>query len=198
MNRIARRGNAQETRQGAWNRDHSKIRFAIPAASPPQQKRNAQRFVQHMRKWMRRIDRHRRKHRRHSPIVEILCELLCLCVEFRKPQHAYRLLRKLRQQLVVQTFVLISNKGVHHLRDQRQFFFRRKTIGATLNRTVLDSLQKTRNTHFHEFIKIIRGNRQEFHAFQQWVSWIARFFQHSPVEVKPLHMAVQVVTRVIK
>ena len=142
--------------------------------------------------------RHRRKHRRHTPIVEILCKLLCFCVEFRKPQHPYRLFCQLRQQLVVQRLVLVADQGVHFARHQRQFFFCRETIGTALSRTVLDSLQKTRNTHFHEFIKIIRGNRQEFHAFQQWVSWIARFFQHSPVEVKPLHMAVQVVTRVIK
>ncbi len=87
---------------------------------------------------------------------------------------------------------------MHFARDHRQFFFCRKTIGTALGRTVLDSLQKTRNTHFHEFIKIIRGNRQEFHSFQQWVSRIARFLQHSPVEVRPLHMTVQVVTRVIK
>ncbi len=147
---------------------------------------------------MRRIDRNRREHWRNPPIVKILRKLLRFRIQLGKSQHANRFLCQLRQQLFVQALVLVAHQAVHHLGHQRQFFFRRKPVRTTLSRAVLDALQKTRHPHFHEFIQIVRRNRQKLHALQQRIPGIVRLFQHSPVKIQPLHMAVQVVSRIVQ
>src|SRR5262245_23097678 len=83
---------------------------------------------------------------------------------------------------------------MHGLSDQRQFLFRGKTVGASLDRTVFDALQEARDAHLHELIEIVGGNRQELYPLEQRISGGARFFENAAVEIEPLDVAVQVVT----
>ena len=77
-----RRRQQHETRQRARHRDDSE-KCLRASRFFPQQKCDAQRFVQHVRKRMRRIDRHRREQRLDALRIEILDVLARLRAQLR-------------------------------------------------------------------------------------------------------------------
>ena len=50
---------------------------------------------------------------------------------------------------------------------------------------MLHQLQDARHAHLDELIQIARGDRQKFHPLEQRILFVARFFQHSMVELHP-------------
>ena len=50
---------------------------------------------------------------------------------------------------------------------------------------VLDLLQKAGDANFDEFVEIARRDGEKFHALEDRIARIARFFQHALVELQP-------------
>ena len=86
---------------------------------------------------------------------------------------------------------------MHFLRDEVEFLLGRVAVRTALAGTVFDALQKTGNAHFDELIEIVGGDGEKLHALQERIGGIARFFQNAAVKLKPLHMAVQIIARIV-
>ena len=63
---------------------------------------------------------------------------------------------------------------------------------------MFDVLEETGNANFHELVQIVRGDGQELDALQQRIADIARFFQHAPVKLQPLHVAIEIVAGIVE
>ena len=46
------------------------------------------------------------------------------------------------------------------------------------------------DAHHEKFVKIVGGNRQEAHAFEQWMMLVGRLLQYAPIKVEPRQFAV--------
>src|SRR5271168_1035890 len=189
---------AQQTRERAGNREYSKVGFAVAAAAAPQQKGNAQSFVENMRKRVRGIDGDRRKHGVHAAVIKNLGRLKCLRLELVHGENADGMFRKRWEELGVPAFVLVADKGMHRRGNFLEFLFGGETVGPGFPRAMLDALQEAGDAHLDKFIEVIRGDSQEFDAFQKRVPDVAGLFEDAAVELQPLHMAVEIVARVVE
>lgn len=63
---------------------------------------------------------------------------------------------------------------------------------------MFDLLKETGDTNFDEFVEIVRRDGEEFDALEKRVAGVARFLQHATIELQPLDVAVEVVTRVFE
>ena len=102
------------------------------------------------------------------------------------------------QQFLVPALILVPHKKLHGRRHFFQFLRGSQPVRPHFARAVFDALQKTRYPDFHEFIQVIRGDGQKLHPLQQRVSDVPRLLQHAPIEFQPLHVAVEVVARVVE
>ena len=55
---------------------------------------------------------------------------------------------------------------------------------------MLGLLHQTRQAHFDEFVQIADGDGEKFHAFQERVALVARFFQDTLIELHPGEVAI--------
>src|SRR5580704_5399067 len=63
---------------------------------------------------------------------------------------------------------------------------------------MLDSLQKTRHAYLDKFVQIVRRDGQKFHSLQQRVPDVPRLLEHTPVELQPFQVPVEINTRIVK
>src|SRR5271155_3641064 len=131
VNLALGRGQAHQARQGAWHGDHSKINLGT-AALAPQQKREAQRLVQDVRKRMRGIDGDWREQRLDSLGVEIFDVFAGFGTQIAASQNADGFNLERRNQLVPPTFVLFVHEGVNSRGQLREDLVRRATVGVRL------------------------------------------------------------------
>jgi hypothetical protein len=64
-------------------------------------------------------------------------------------------------------------------------------IRAQIFDAVFDLLQKACDAHFDEFVQIARSDSEKFHALEERILGVARFFQYALVELQPGKMTIQ-------
>lgn len=106
--------------------------------------------------------------------------------------------RQHRQNLIVPGFVLVPYENMHRLGDVFQLLLGGEPIRAEFPRSVLDALKKTGNSNLHEFVQIVRGDGQEFHALKKRVPDVPGLFQYAAIELQPPNVAVEVVLRIVE
>lgn len=198
MDGVVCGGNTKEARQGAWDGDDAEERFGISSALAAQKERDGEGFVQDVRKGMRGVDGDRRKHRVNATFVKCFCRERGFGVKLGNGEDADGLFRESGKNLVVPAFVLVANKNVHALGDFGKFQFGGQTVRADALRALFDLLEKAGDANFDEFIEIVRCDGEEFDALKKRVARVARFLQHATIELQPLNVAIEVVTRILE
>lgn len=187
-----------ETRQGAWNGDYTEERFGIPTALTAQKKGDGQGFVQDVRKRMGGVYGDRSEHGIDAALVKRFgCES-GFGVEFGNGEDTNGLFREGGKNLVIPAFVLVANEKVHGLGDFGKFLLGGQAIRAHALRALFDFLKEAGDTDFYEFVQIVCGDGEKLDALEKWVARVARFFQNAAIELQPLDVAIEVVTRVFE
>src|SRR5438270_12488846 len=80
----------------------------------------------------------------------------------------------------------------------RQLLFGSQTVGADVARAILNLLEKAGDAHLHEFVEIIGGDGEKLDALEKRVADVASFLEHAAIELQPLNVAIEIMTRVVE
>ena len=147
---------------------------------------------------MRGIHSDGSEHGRHAPLVKSLCRLQCLRIELVHRQDADAVFRERGKKVVIPAFVLIADEHMHGLGHLGQFVGSGQAIRANFPRAVFDALEKAGDAHLDELVEVVGRNGQELHALKKRIPDVPGFFEDTAVELQPLHMAVEVVARIVE
>ena len=87
-------------------------------------------------------------------------------------------------------FLLIGRELRDRFSNPGQLLGRGQSI-RTLRQNALPQLAlETGDAHHEKFVKIVGGNRQKPHTFEQRMMLVGRLFEHSPIEMKPRQLTV--------
>ena len=185
------RRNQHQPRQCARDGDDTDVRLLGAAALALQKKREAERLIEDVRKRMRGIDRDRREQRRDG-LYEKLFDVLAGCgPKLFEIAHVDRFVRQRGNEFFAPASVLFRHELVNSLHQLGENFFLRAAVGAGVAISLLDLLQEAGEANFDELVEIARGDGQEFHALEERIRGIARFFEHALVELQPREVAIQ-------
>src|SRR5262249_26435819 len=167
------------------------------ASSPPQQKRNAECFIDHARKWMRRIDGHRSQQQIEFTLTIVLNKCAGIFVEFMKGQDPNTFLRKLWPELIVPGLILLGDKLVQVFGSKIALLDQRKSVWSGFAVPILNLLHHPGNAQFEKLVEVTGADGEELQTLEQRIVFILRLFQHAPVELQPRKLAVNVIGRII-
>ena len=159
--------------------------------APLDQKRKAQRLVQHARKRMRRVHGDRREQRLEFPFAVVVHERQCRLIQFVDAEHANSLLRQFRPQALVPAGILLFDELVGRMVDQFALLDHGQPVGSGGIVAVFELLQQAADPNLEKFVEVAGGNGEKFHPFEQRIAEIVRFFKHTPVELQPRGFAVE-------
>ena len=140
---------------------------------------------------MRGIDRDRREQRRnglHEKLFDVFAGLGPKLIEI---ADADRFIGKRGDKFFAPAVVLVLHERVDPLDQLGENFVLRAAVGAGVAVSLLDLLQEAGEADLDELVEIARGDGQEFHALEERIRRIARFFENALVELQPREVAIQ-------
>ena len=133
---------------------------------------------------VRRIDRQRRQ-QREDVAEEVILEPAALrLAEVVAVDEHDASLRQAGAQIAPDR-LLVGCERRNRLVDEQELLGRRHAVRATLGDAFADLCLDTGHADHEELIKVIGGNRQEPHPFQQGMAGIDQFLEHPTVEMQP-------------
>src|SRR5579863_3311170 len=67
----------------------------------------------------------------------------------------------------------------------RKQLLRRQTVWPDFSAALLGLLQQPGNARLHKLVQVAGGDRQEFHALEQWIARVGSFLQNAAVKLQP-------------
>jgi hypothetical protein len=105
--------------------------------------------------------------------------------------HTNRLCNEPGNEIIPPAIVLSFYESVDSSGELDEHFARRAAIRSRIFDAVFDLLQEACDAHFDEFVQIARSDSEKFHALEERILGVARFFQYALVELQPGKMAIQ-------
>ena len=128
---------------------------------------------------MRRINRHRRQQRLDPLRVEIFDVLARLRAQLFQAEHANGFFRERRNEFRRSSIRIVGSRIREFSRRVLRAHLPEAAVGSRLALSMLHLLQQAGDAHFHELVQVARRNREEFHALEQGIARVVRFFQNS-------------------
>ena len=140
---------------------------------------------------MRRVHRNRGKQRIKLALAVVVHERHGRVIQFVDAEDANSLLRQFRPQAIIPAGILFFDELMGRVFDQLPLLHHGEAVGSRGVVAVFELLQQAADTDLKEFVQVAGGDGQKFHAFQQRIAKVSRFFKHAPIEFQPRCFAVQ-------
>ena len=171
--------------ESARHGDDSKHGPSGTLALAPEQKRDAQGFVQYTGKWMGGVDGDWREQGIDFALVVSGRSLAGRVVHVIPAQHAHSSGTESGQELLVPALVLLGDEAVHGGVYDGQGLLEGRAVGVEFGVAVFDTLQHAGYADLDKFVQIAGGDGQKLNALEEGIGFVLSFFEHTAVEIEP-------------